>query len=448
MSDFNIVDFGAVADAMTNNALCIQKAIDAAHTAGGGRVVVPAGKCFMTGTIALKSDVELHVERGAVLLGSSVWEDYGYHRKVSALGGGSVNDKGLSMLITADGAQNIAITGGGVIDGNGRSFIEEDLGYIYRMKYNRPFTFFLVGCTNLLLEDIIVRDGALWTVRLSGCEDVTIHSIHIQNDLKLPNNDGIDLDRCRNVRISDCNIVSGDDCICLKTCLETEGYGPCENVTVTGCTLESTSSALIIGAEAREPMRNIVFDACVIRSSHRGLAIHLSEESDIENVLFSNIIVETRIFHEAWWGRGEPIYITAIPWTNDHKIGHVRNIRFSNILCRSENSVLVEGWREGLISNILFENVRVEIDQWSKWPGGRFDLRPTPGEGLPEHDTPGFYLRNASDVTLRNCEVVWGANRQDYFQHALEAHHVNGLNLENFKGSHAHPETGVAILRD
>lgn len=448
MNDYNILDFGAMADGTTNNAGSIQKAIDVANAAGGGRVVVPTGKTFMTGTIEMKSNVELHVERGTALLGSGNWEDYTHNRKVSALGAGGVNDKGLSMLITADGAENIAFTGGGVIDGNGRAYIEEDLGYIYKMKYYRPFTFFLVGCRNLLMEDIIVRDGALWTVRLSGCEDVTIHSIHIQNDLKLPNNDGIDLDRCRDVRISDCHIVTGDDCICLKTCVETDGYGGCENVTVTGCTLVSTSSALIIGAEAQEPIRNIVFDACVIRSSHRGLAIHLSEKSDIENVLFSNIVVETRIFHEAWWGRGEPIYITAIPWTQEHEIGHVRNIRFSNILCRSEGGVLIQGYKEGLIQDILLDNVCVELVKWSKWPGGRFDLRPTPGVGLPEHATAGIYIKNADRVTLRNCEVVWGPNPPAYFQYALEAHQVEGLTLENFKGSHAHPGLDAAILRD
>ena len=448
MSDFNIVDFGAKAGGAVNNAASIQRAIDQAHAAGGGRVVVPAGKLFMTGTIVMKSNVELHLERGSALLGSPNWQDYSHPRKVSALGAGSVNDQGLSMLITAEGADAIAFTGGGVIDGNGRAFVEEDLGYIYKMRYHRPFTFFLLGCANILMEDIIIRDGALWTVRLSGCEDVTIHSIHIQNDLKLPNNDGIDLDRCRRVRISDCDIVSGDDCICLKTCLETAGYGPCEQVTVTNCTLESTSSALIIGAEAREPIRNVIFDSCVVHSSHRGLAIHLSEESDVENVLFSNMIVETRIFHEAWWGRGEPIYITAIPWTAEHRIGHIRDIRFTNILCRGENGVLLEGWQPGLIEGILFDGVQVRLEKVSKWPGGRFDLRPTPGEPMPERNSAGFYLRNAADVTLRHCEVSWGANSPDYFQHALEAHAIDGLALDDFKGRHAHPGQGVAILRD
>ena len=243
-------------------------------------------------------------------------------------------------LISGVKASNIAVTGGGVIDGGGRHFVETNLPYIYRMKGRRPFTFFLTGCRNLTFRDVVIRDGALWTVRLSGCEDVVIHGVQILNDLKLPNNDAIDLDRCRNVRISDCHIESGDDCICLKACEETAEYGPCENITVTNCVLESTSAALIIGCEARSVIGNVVFDSCIVRSSHRGLAVHLSEESDVENVIFSNMVVETRLFHDDWWGRAEPIYVTAIPWTDKHKIGHVRHVRFVNILCRSENGAL------------------------------------------------------------------------------------------------------------
>lgn len=370
MSDYNLLDFDARGDGLSNDAAAIQRAIDTCHARGGGRVIVPAGRVFLTGTITLQTNVELHLERGATLLGSPHWADYSVRLAVGALSGGTVSGEkpALSMLITADDAENVAITGGRVIDGNGRAFIVRDLGYIYQMKEERPFTLFLRRCHNLTMRDVVIRDAALWTVRLSGCEDVLIHAIHIENDLKLPNNDGIDLDRCRNVRISDCQIVTGDDCICLKCCQETTGMGPCENITVTNCTLVSTSSALILGAEVREPIRNVIFDACVIRSSHRGLAIHLSEESTIENVLFSNIIVETRYFHEKWWGRGEPIYITAIPWTAEHAIGKVKHIRFQNILCRSENGVYIHGWTPGLIDDLLLENVRVELDKWSSWP--------------------------------------------------------------------------------
>jgi hypothetical protein len=449
LPDYNILDYGARGDGASNDAAAIQAAIAACAGAGGGRVVLPAGRIYLSGTIELRANVELHIERGATLLGSPRWADYTTRLEVSALSGGTVDaaTPAASMLIAAERADHTAITGGGTIDGNGRAFVLADEGTIYRMPKERPFTFFLRGCRGLTLRDVTIRDGALWTVRLSGCEDVLIHAIHIDNDLKLPNNDGIDLDRCRNVHISDCHIVSGDDCIVLKCCQETDGMGPCENITVTGCTLESTSSALILGAEAREPIRNVIFDACVIRSSHRGLAVHLNEESDIENVLFSNMIVETRYFDPRWWGRGEPIYISVFPWTAGHPVGHVRHIRFQNILARSENGVYIHGWQPGLIDDILLENVRVELAKWSRWPAGLADVRPCPGEGILQQPTAGFFVKNAGRVALRHCEVAWAAGLPGEYRHAIEAHAVDELVMEDFRGSGARP--GIpAILRD
>lgn len=437
MGVYNIEDYGATGDGKTNCAAAIQKAIDQCSTNGGGRVLVPAGRIFVAGTILLQSNVELYVERGATLRASGDPADYAPH----------ITSRHYLAFITADDADNIAIIGGGVIDGSGQRYIETVLPHIYRMKPERPFTIFLTSCTNVTMHDILIRDAALWTVRLSGCEDVVIRGIRILNDLKLPNNDGIDLDRCRNVSISDCHIECGDDCIVLKSCEETAGMGNCENITVTGCTLMSTSCALIVGCECRSPMRNIVFDSCVIRSSHRGLGIHLSEESDVENVLFSNMVVETRLFHEDWWGRAEPIYVTAIPWTAQHHIGHVRHIRFSNVLCHGENGVFIQGWENDLIDDVLLDNVRVEIDKWSKWPAGRHDIRPCPDDGLPEYPSAGFFIMNADHVALRNCEVIWGSNRPDTFRHALESHNVSQLSLENFHGESAHPELYTAILR-
>jgi polygalacturonase len=441
MSTYNILDFGALGDGHTNDAPAIQKAIDTCSTSGGGTVLLPAGRTYLSGTLTLKSNVEFHVERGAVLQGSPNLADYTVQFVVGALSAGEkrADEDGANMLITAEYAENIAFTGAGVIDGAGRFFVADDLGYIYRMKPGRPFTFFLLGCKNVTLRDLIIRDGALWTVRFSGCEDVLVHGIRMDNDLKLPNNDGIDLDRCRNVRISDCHLVCGDDCIVLKACEETAAYGGgCENVVVSNCTLISTSSALVVGCECRAPMRNITFDNCVIQSSHRGLAIRLSEASDVENVLFSNMIVETRIFHEKWWGRGEPINVIAVPWDHARGIGRVRNIRFVNISARSENGIYIEGWTPDHMQDILLENVRLEIDKWSKWPGGQFDRRPAPDGDLPVHPTTGVYIRNAANVTLRNVEISWGQNRPEYFGEPLEICNVRGLRLDGFKGSSAH----------
>jgi hypothetical protein len=447
MNIYKVQAFGATGDGRYNDGPSIQRAIDTCHANGGGQVLLPAGRTYLSGTIALKSHVELRIERGATLQASWNPADYDHALLSTALSGGQPDAFPAFAMITADRAENIAITGGGTIDGAGRYYVEEDLGYIYRMKQNRPFTFYLVGCRDITINDVTVRDGALWTIRLTGCEDAVIHSVRIQNDLKLPNNDGIDLDRCRYVRISDCHIVCGDDCITLKACQESEGMGACENITVTGCTLVSTSSALVVGCECRAPMRNVIFDSCVVQASHRGLAIHLSEECDVENVLFSNMIVETRLFYEGWWGRGEPIYVVALPWTAEHTVGNVRGVRFTNVLARSENGVVVVGTESRNIEELLFENVRVELDRWSRWPGGRLDLRPNPGEPMPESPTNGFLLKNARDVTVRNCCVVWGKNRAEDFRHALLAESVEGLTLEGFRGTSAQPDQYEAIVQ-
>jgi len=447
MSDFSVSDFGIVADANTNQAPAIQAAIDACHNAGGGRVVIPAGRKIFAGSIVMRSNVELHVERGASLIASGNPDDF----KV-VVG----NLKHRQAFIMADGADNIAFTGAGVIDGNGRAYVKENLPHIYVMKDGRPKTFLLLGCHHVTMRDITVRDGANWTVRFSGCDDVVIHGIRIYNDLKTPNSDAVDLDRCRNVRISDCHIESGDDCIVLKALHETEGYGPCENITVRGCTLVSTSSALIVGCEAKAVMRNVIFDSCTIQRSHRGLAVHLSEGCDVENILFQNMVVETRAFHPKWWGRGESIYVTSIPWTKKDTVGVVKNVRFINILARGEVGVFIRGWEPRLIDGLLLENVRMEVDKWSKLPGGQHDIRPYPedeggdgpvGNGVYDAPIDAFYIKNATNVTVRHCEAAWGKNRQPYMRHALFAENVHGLIVDDFTGTAADPKFDD-IVRD
>jgi hypothetical protein len=446
MADYNVRDFGAVGDATTIDTSAIQAAIDACTSAGGGRVVIPAGGRFLSGTIELKNNVELYVERGALLEASGEESDF-VHMHVDKPQMENVYpniNQSISFIVAYD-AQNIAVTGAGIIDGGGKKYIITELQHIYRMRQMRPFTFFFIGGSGITFHDVTIRDGALWTVRLSGCEDVLIDGIRILNDLKLPNSDGIDLDQCRNVRISNCHIVAGDDCICLKACDNTGDFGPCENITVTGCTLVSTSTALMVGCEAHRPMRNVVFDSCTIQSSNRGLGIHMSHESDVENIIFSNIVIETRLFDTDWWGRAEPIYVCLAPWTATDTIGHVRHVRFSNILCKGENGVFVYASEAGHIHDVIFDNVRMEMNKWTKWEGGRQDIRPCVGEGLPTYPNSAFYLHNADGITLRDCQVAWGDNRPDYYHHALEAINVTHLKLENFDGEAAHPATYAAV---
>jgi len=445
---FNIRKFGAVGDGKSNDAPAIQAAIDAATENGGGTVLVPAGATYLSGSIVLKSNVELHVERGATLQASGDWALITEHHTVSALSSGVVNEstQQSGLFIAAYRATNIAVTGAGTIDGAGRHYVLEDLGPIYRMPVNRPFTLFFIDCNDVTLTDTLYRDGALWTVRLTGCESVLIHGIRIRGDMKLPNADGIDLDRCRNVRVSDCDIRCPDDAISLKACEEFPDSGPCENITVTNCVLETKSSALVIGVDATSPIRNVVFDNCVIKSSHRGLSVNLGQDSLYENILFSNIVIETRLFDDSWWGRGEPIYVSAFPWQEE--IGRIRNVRFVNIFARSENGVHIAAHRPGLIDGIVLENVRVEIDKWSDIEGGHYDRRPFSGaDQIYAHPTSAFHIDTASNVTLRNCVAAWGPNRQDYFAHALETINAESVSVEGFVGESAFPDRLAAIVR-
>ncbi|MFR9727372.1 glycoside hydrolase family 28 protein [Streptomyces sp. MS19] len=449
MKLYNVIDYGAVGDGAADDTAAVQAAIDACAAAGGGRVVLPAGRTFRTGTVTLRSHVDFRIENGATLAGSPDFADYSVFFGGVVLNDGNTQwgSEQTTVLLNAEGAENISVTGGGTIDGAGRHFVTGDNGFIYTMDQRRPFTVYFRDCRNVTFRDIRIVDGAVWTLRLSLCDDVLIHGIRIHNDLKTPNSDAIDLDCCRRVRVSDCDIVAGDDAICLKTCLEhtgavTDRVPVCEDVTVTGCTITTTSSALIVGVENQTAIRNVVFSSCVVRQSARGLAVRNGEGGDMENILFSDIIVETRFFHSGWWGRGEPIAIMGIPWTDN--CGTIRNIRFRNILCRSENGVLVRAEDPGTIEGLVFDGVRVEIDRWSRWPGGHADLRPRRAENFPGLPTDGFHLENVHDVTLRDCEVVWTA-RPDDGRHALYAEKCTGLVNRDFRGEAAHPDRFDAV---
>lgn len=446
MSTLDIREFGAVGDGVTNAASAIQAAIDRCSANGGGRVLVPSGGTFLTGSILLRDHVELHLERGAVLDGSPNPGDYTERFAVSALSGGVLSDDAADayILIGADGATDIAITGPGTVSGGGRHFIDADTGHIYRCPDARPFTVFLRHCTDVALRDTTFTDAGLWCLRLTDVDRALIHGIRVDTDLKYPNADGIDLDHCRQVRISDCEISSGDDAISLKTTEEFAGCGPTRDIVITNCTLQSTSSAIVVGVDAIEDIRDVVVSNCVIRSSHRGLAVNLGQSGNFSNLLFSDCVVETRHFADDWWGHGEPIYVAAFPWHDE--VGRIRNVRFRNILAHGESGVYLAGHAAGLVSGIAFEGVRIELDRWSSWPGGEYDRRPYDlGEEIYRSPISGFHIDTVSDVTVRECEVVWRSH-PDEFAHALEAIDVDDLRVVGLRGEAAHPDHQQAIL--
>ncbi|MCR5312735.1 MAG: glycoside hydrolase family 28 protein, partial [Bacteroidaceae bacterium] len=211
---YNVLKFGAKGDGKTDDAVAIQKTIDRCSESGGGQVVFPTGHTFLCGPVELKSNIDFHVETNAVVKCNP--DEAIYH--LSAFG---ANEGEGMMWLYAKGAENISITGKGMIDGSGVDFMGKELHDSYELKPlngpfdPRPHVLTLIDVKCLAIRDLTIGNGAYWTVHLIGCYDAVIDGISLMNNLKIRNGDGIDLDHSRKVRISNCFIESGDDCICL-----------------------------------------------------------------------------------------------------------------------------------------------------------------------------------------------------------------------------------------
>jgi polygalacturonase len=265
--------------------------------------------------------------------------------------------------------------------------------------------------------------------------------------LDVPNCDGIDPDHCRDVEIRNCDIVCGDDAIVVKATRQSPDYGPCANIRVSGCVMETKDSGLKIGTETTQDIHDIRFESCEIRSCCRGLTIQLRDEGSVYNVQFSDIKFVARYQASPWWGRGEAISLTAIPRTKETKVGKIRDVQFRNVTGRAENSARVSGTAESRISNVTMENVDLTLNRTTSYPGSVFDNRPTTAyPDIEPHRTPGYSIRHADNVVLKNCKAAWGENRPEYYTHALEAENVTGLSLTRFTGDAAHPERDEAIV--
>ena len=278
---YDILTFGAKGDGVTDDAVAIQKAIDRCSAEGGGIVLVPRNHVFLAGPVELKSNVELHLEATATLKANPDESIY----KLSAFG----NNRGEGMLwLWAKDAENISITGKGTIHGNGIAFMGAELEDSYELKPladqtfdPRPHVLTLTNVQNLTIRDVTIKEGAYWTVHLIGCDEAVIDGINLLNNLKIRNGDGIDLDHSKHVRIANCHITSGDDCICLKNRREFEQYGSCHDIVVTNCVMSSRSCAIKIGSENMDSIYNVMFDNCIITGSNRGLGIQNRDEGTV-----------------------------------------------------------------------------------------------------------------------------------------------------------------------
>ena len=457
---FDVRKFGALGDGSSNDAPAIQTAIDSCSLTGGGIVVVPAPYTFISGPLELKSNVNLCVEPGAVLKASADESLYTKSAFRENRGEGT-------MWIWGENIDSVSISGSGIIDGNGIAFMGAERSDSYELKPfserdPRPHVLTIIGGNDISIQDIHIGNAAYWTIHLAGCNNVVVSGITLLNSVKVRNSDGIDVDHSKRVRILRCHIESGDDCICLKNRREYAEFGACEHITVSNCTMTSSSCAIKIGSENMDTIRWVTFSHCIITNSNRGLGIQNRDEGVVSDITFSDISIDSHLFSDVWWGKAEPIYVTAYRratannkdanWrfpkgASEGKVGEVKNIGFSHITCTGENGVYVSGESADKVRQLVFEDVHITIKRITGLPGGIYDRRPSAAAGFVKGNTSGFYLSRATNITIRKSSVRWGRQLPAYCKYAIDSRAVTGLQIVAFTGCSAFPRRYEAIKK-
>jgi hypothetical protein len=451
---FNVKDYGASgnkADVVTNN---IQKAIDACTEAGGGLVYFPPGD-YTTGTIILKDNVTLHVEAGATIWTSQNVDDMNYDLTYKEEDAGRANVPGQTgttpVLIYAKGVKHIGIIGKGVIHGDAvrdyeelksvDGFIEDitenarEAGVEMKRYYKRnPYTvmIYFKDCEFITIRDISLKESMDWMMHLMWSRKIFIDNVYMESSLEAGvNSDGIDLDGCQDVVISNCIITTGDDAIVLKTTINNGESRPCENITVTNCVLTSTSTGMKLGTESHNDFRNINFNNSVIHNTNRGLSIVIRDGGTAENIVFSDITLETNRKHFNWWGNGDPIWLVLLKRNPDSKLGMIRNVTFRNIIAHGQGTSKIEGFEGKPLENIKLKDVQLFMNK-EEYPDKRAD--------------DAFMAHKVNNLTLENVEVYWNEEEiEPKWNNAFTFENINDLRLMALRGKQAPTNNGVFI---
>jgi len=412
------VDYGAVPYGKTLCTAAIQKAIDECWANGGGVVRLSGGK-FLSGTIFMKSNVTLEIAKGSTLLGSTNLEDYpvtvGAYRSYTE----HYTNK---SLIYGENLRNIGITGKGTFDGQGKHFEGP-----WKM---RPFGIRLIKCTKVTVEDLTLRNSAMWMQHYLACDDVTIRNITVWNHCN-KNNDGIDIDGCHNVLIENCIIDSDDDAICFKSTAPRS----CEGVTVRNCTVSSHCNAIKCGTESSGGFRDMKISHCTIKPSAAktkiygrpagkgGIALEIVDGGTMENINVSNIDIT---------GTTAPIFVRLGNRARRYKkdmphpgVGKLRNVTISDITasCDSPMGCAIAGIEGHPIQNLSLRNINLSF----------------PGGGKQSDRNREF---DSKEERYPSC-TMFAARLPAY---GLYCWNVKGLQLENVKLTTTKPDARAAIV--
>lgn len=399
-----------------------QDAIDKVAQAGGGRVVIPAGR-HVVGALKLANNVELHLAEGTELVHSCNWDDFPLWKPQNRRSQKDVD--GWCALIYAEGATNVSVTGRGVIDGCGAIMRERgrwandaasDLD-------GRSRNLLFVSCCGVTVRDVLLRDPSMWNQHYFDCEDVLIEGVRVNARVN-SNNDGLDIDSCRRVTVRNCTIDSADDAIVLKT----TSLAPCEEILVEDCDLATQAAGFKIGTESLGSFRKVTARNLRIRASEgktgfdhpnwTGRAISAIEVmsvdgGDIEDVVVENVTaknIESPLFIRMG-NRSRPVHrgCKGLP------PGHLRRVRISDVSCSGvgNRGSSVTAFEPGHIEGVVLERFSVESDggvsegQWISFEKAAAIEKVFPSPSMFGGNLPakGLYLCHAGDAVARAFDV-------------------------------------------
>ncbi len=419
---YNILDFGAIPDGKILCTEAIQNAVDQCAQSGGGTVYFPAGT-WLTGTIYLESHVTLSLDSGCLLLGSKEKKDYGRLRKLRGEEGETF---GYWAIIAGKNLSNVSICGRGTIDGQGTNF-----------KYKngpRPKNIYLENCSDVLIEGVSMRSAGSWMQHYRQCDGLTIRDIKVFNHVSY-NNDGLNIDSCRDVVITGCRIDSDDDAIVLKSL----SLNPCENVTISDCIISSHCNSIKMGTESGGGFQNISITNCTICSPRyskviygrqrglAGVALEIVDGGTLDRVTISNLAIKgvtvpifMRLGNRARiYGKGQ----------SKPDIGKFQNVMISNIVAAdcSKIGCSITGLPGHNIENVNLTNIHLGFEGAGTKKDASREIPEKPASypesvmfgTLPSY---GFFCRHVDGLQFRN--VRFETKSADY-RHAIVFDDVN-----------------------
>jgi hypothetical protein len=431
---YNVKDFGASGKRTDDARPAIQRAIDDCGKTGGGTVYLPPGE-YTSGQLRLRSGVRVYIEAGAVLYASLDSKQFEPAPNSALFFGTDLHDIALEGRGTVDGqasyewrlneiTDHYILPNQRLMEAAGKPLLRSfPAGFAKETVY--PRLVLLLRCDDVRIAGLKFLRSRSWTINPYACNRVVVDGVYIYSSLKEAVwADGIDPDGCRDVRISNSTIETGDDAVVFYS---SDIWGPAlptENVTVTNCRLSSASSALKFCDGNRNAVRRVAVDNVVITNSNRGLAFMVFDGGIVEDVVISNVTIETHRFDWFWWGDGDPIHfnikrrseIDGVKREGEPRAGIIRNVTLRNILAQGAGTSSIEGHPDSPLDGIRFEGVRLSL---------------THDPAAPYENTrQALSIRHARNLAMKDVEVSWRAPVSKLWQSGLRVEDADGVLLD------------------